>query len=67
MMNQIFYGWGHQWIYDLEELKALGKAAGFAECEIALRRFHEGAVSEMAALDHPIRKGESQYVEMVKT
>ena len=30
MVNQIFRFWGHQWVYDLEELRFVAGAAGFA-------------------------------------
>lgn len=61
MLNQIFFYWGHRWIYDFAELcHALGQA-GFASA----RRcgFRSGGNAQVAALDQEMRRQESLYVE----
>jgi predicted SAM-dependent methyltransferase len=63
MMNNIFYNWGHRWIYDFEELKHALTAAGFDPDTVAEHSFSEGSVPEVAALDGSGRALESLYVE----
>jgi predicted SAM-dependent methyltransferase len=63
MGNSIFYNWGHRWIYDFGELKHALSAAGFDPETVVERRFSEGSVSEVAALDGEGRAHESIYVE----
>jgi predicted SAM-dependent methyltransferase len=63
MVNQIFYHFGHRWIYDAEELRyALGEA-GFAAEKIAVRGFRSGAQPDVANLDTSVRSDESIHVE----
>jgi predicted SAM-dependent methyltransferase len=67
MVNQIFQGWGHRWIFDFEELRYAAEQAGFDPSAVVRRSFQEGAVAEVAALDIPGRNDESIYVEMTRT
>lgn len=66
MVNQIFYGWGHRWIYDFEEMRFIGHTAGFEERDIRRCEFRVGGASSTAKLDHPNRAHETLYVEMLK-
>ena len=66
MINQIFYKWGHRWLYDFPELIAVGTAAGFSANEITRHSFRQGHIKEVAQLDQEVRNDESIYVEMYK-
>jgi predicted SAM-dependent methyltransferase len=63
MFNQLFYVYGHRWLYDLEELRHALTAAGFAADGIAVRSFREGARPDVADLDQVLRNDETIYVE----
>jgi predicted SAM-dependent methyltransferase len=63
MFNQIFYLYGHRWIYDADELRHALVSAGFAADTIAVRAFRQGAVPDVAELDRPFRNDETIYVE----
>jgi predicted SAM-dependent methyltransferase len=63
MVNQIFYLYGHRWVYDADELRHALRAAGFAADRIAVRAFRQGALPDVARLDRPFRDDESVYVE----
>jgi predicted SAM-dependent methyltransferase len=63
MMNNLFYGWQHRWIYDFEELTHALVAAGFDPGTVVEREFAAGSVSEVAALDGPGRASTTIYVE----
>lgn len=63
MMNQIFYFYGHRWIYDLEELRYALGSAGFAPDLVRRCAFREGASAQIAGLDRLIRNDETLYVE----
>ncbi|MFG2044242.1 class I SAM-dependent methyltransferase [Dactylosporangium sp. NPDC048998] len=65
MFNQLFYVYGHRWLYDLEELRHALTSAGFAEDAIAVRAFREGARPDVAELDQVLRNDETIYVEAV--
>jgi predicted SAM-dependent methyltransferase len=65
MVNQIFYGWGHRWLYDFEELRAAALEAGFAAGGVIQTAFASGKVPSMAALDQAHRSDETLYVELV--
>jgi predicted SAM-dependent methyltransferase len=65
-VNQIFYQWGHRWIYDFDELRFAAVAAGFDGKSVERRRFREGCDAAVAAFDLPIRNDESIYVEITK-
>ncbi|MGW5053888.1 class I SAM-dependent methyltransferase [Actinokineospora sp. NPDC004072] len=61
MVNQIFYLYGHRWIYDYDELAHALTQAGFTD--FTMRAYREGARSDVAALDQTIRNDETIYVE----
>jgi predicted SAM-dependent methyltransferase len=63
MFNQLFYVYGHRWLYDLEELRYALTAAGFGEDAIAVRAYREGARPDVADLDQVLRNDETIYVE----
>jgi predicted SAM-dependent methyltransferase len=67
MVNQIFRFFGHQWIYDLDEMRAVAAAAGFDADAVTERSFQQGRVPEVAAMDRPERADESLYVEIART
>jgi predicted SAM-dependent methyltransferase len=64
MVNQIFYMWGHHWIFDFEELRYAAERAGFDPASVTRRSFQEGKVAEVAAMDIAGRNDESVYVEL---
>ena len=64
MVNQIFYMWGHHWIYDFDEIRYVAVRAGFSADNIVERSFGESAVPEVGAMDLPGRNDESIYVEL---
>jgi predicted SAM-dependent methyltransferase len=66
MLNQIFRHYGHQWIYDFDELALVASAAGFDRQQIRQCTFRSGAIAELAQLDQEIRSDESLYVELIK-
>src|SRR5262245_5671620 len=43
MVNQTFYGWGHQWMYDFEEMRHAAVAAGFRPEGVRQRSFRDSA------------------------
>jgi predicted SAM-dependent methyltransferase len=63
MLNNIFFGWKHRWIYDFEELKHALVTAGFDSGTVVQRAFAEGDVDEVAALDMEGRAVQTLYVE----
>lgn len=65
MVNQIFYHFGHRWIYDEAELRYALAAAGFDDRDVRRRDFREGARADVAALDSSFRRDETVYVEAV--
>lgn len=66
MINQIFYFWGHRWLYDLEELTYAAAAAGFPSHLVMQVGFRQGRLQEVADFDLDIRNDESLYVEITK-
>jgi predicted SAM-dependent methyltransferase len=64
MLNQIFMGWGHRWLYDYDELRAAAVEAGFTAASVRQAGFRIGAIPEVAAMDQEHRSDESLYVEM---
>jgi predicted SAM-dependent methyltransferase len=63
MFNQMFYLYGHRWIYDLDELRyALGEA-GFDPESVRRCAFREGARPDVADLDRVLRSDETMYAE----
>ncbi|MFJ9518582.1 methyltransferase domain-containing protein [Kitasatospora sp. NPDC101801] len=63
LINQIFQYYGHQWIYDQEELEYVLGEAGFAPEEVQLCAYREGLHTEIADLDTAFRSDETIYVE----
>jgi predicted SAM-dependent methyltransferase len=63
LLNDIFYGWQHRWIYDVDELTHALVEAGFDASTVVERAFGEGAVEEVAALDNRGRAMQTLYVE----
>ncbi len=64
MVNQIFRNWGHQWIYDLEEIRFIAALAGFGEDSVTECSFRSGRLPELSELDLDRRSDESLYVEI---
>ena len=64
MVNQIFFMWGHRWIYDVDEVRHVAVQAGFEPGAITERAFGESEVAEVGAMDLPVRNDESIYVEL---
>lgn len=63
MLNNIFLGWRHRWIYDYDELQHALVTAGFEPGTVVERAYSEGGVSEVAALDLEGRAPQTLYVE----
>jgi hypothetical protein len=66
MFNQLFYLYGHRWLYDFEELRYALATAGFAADDVRRCTFRQGARPDVADLDRVLRNDESLYVEVVK-
>lgn len=64
MLNQIFYLYGHRWIYDLDEVTFALTEAGFDAAKVRSCGFREGEQPDVAALDTTFRRDESMYVEV---
>jgi predicted SAM-dependent methyltransferase len=67
MMNQLFRFWGHRWVYDIDEIRTVAMAAGFAREAVVECAFRQGRLAELCALDSPARSDESLYVEILCT
>lgn len=67
LLNHIFRLWGHEWIYDADELTTLLTCAGFDRAQISVRGFREGACPDLARQDLAYHQAESLYVEAVRT
>lgn len=65
MINQIFYHFGHRWIYDADELRFVLGEAGFDAEQITLCGFRTGTRPDVADLDTSMRSDESIYIEAV--
>jgi predicted SAM-dependent methyltransferase len=63
MFNQIFYLYGHRWIYDHEELLHVLDEAGFDMAKVQVREYGAGARPDVAALDSTFRNDETIYLE----
>lgn len=63
MFNQLFYLYGHRWLYDYEELVYALVSAGFSAESVRRCSFREGARPDIADLDRILRNDESIYVE----
>lgn len=66
MMNQIFRFYGHQWLYDYQELVSFASQAGFRPEAIERHSFASGRVPELAKLDKAVRNDESVYIEIYR-
>jgi predicted SAM-dependent methyltransferase len=66
MFNQLFYMYGHQWIYDRAELEYVLASAGFDPAAVQVRAFRQGARPDIAALDRVLRSDETIYVEVTR-
>jgi len=66
MVNQIFYGYGHTYIYDYDELVWLFEQAGFDPSRARRGSYREGMRPEIAALDLEFHRDESVYAEITK-
>ena len=64
MVNQIFYHYGHRWIYDEAELRHVLGEAGFDPESMRVCSYRDGADPDVAALDQTIRNDETIYVEV---
>lgn len=63
MINQIFYFYGHRWIYDEDEVKHVLTQAGFDPGGMRVTSFRKGHRHDVAMLDQPERNDETIYVE----
>jgi predicted SAM-dependent methyltransferase len=63
MVNNLFYEWAHQWLYDFAELQHALVEAGFDAASVTERSFRESDIAEAGALDLEGRAYESIYVE----
>jgi len=63
MVNQIFYLYGHQWIYDHDELRYALAEAGYDLGLVTAREFRAGLRQDVADLDTVFRSDETIYVE----
>jgi predicted SAM-dependent methyltransferase len=66
MVNQIFRNWGHQWIYDVEEIRFIATLAEFSGDAVKECYFRSGKDSGVSSLDLENRSDESLYVEIFK-
>jgi predicted SAM-dependent methyltransferase len=67
MVNHIFRFFGHQWIYDLDEMRAVAAGAGFDPAAVTDCSFQEGRLPEVAGMDQAEHSDESLYVEIART
>jgi SAM-dependent methyltransferase len=63
LVNQIFRYFGHQWIYDLDELRHVLGLAGFDPDAIRACGYRQGVRADVADLDTAFRTDETIYVE----
>jgi predicted SAM-dependent methyltransferase len=66
MFNQIFYLYGHRWLYDLQELQYVLGQAGFDPAAVRQCGYREGSLADVAALDRTVRSDETIYVEVTR-
>jgi predicted SAM-dependent methyltransferase len=64
MFNQIFFLWGHRWIYDLNELRYALVSAGFDADSVEECSYRRGNRADVAGLDQRFRSDETIYVEV---
>ena len=65
MVNQIFQYYGHQWIYDFDEVVHAASAAGFDPDRIVQKEYRSGMLKDVFMLDSDTRSDESLYVEIM--
>jgi predicted SAM-dependent methyltransferase len=63
MFNQVFYLYGHRWLYDLDELRYVLGRAGFIS-PVQVCAYRTGARADVAALDTVLRRQGSIYIEV---
>jgi predicted SAM-dependent methyltransferase len=63
MVNNLFYQWDHQWLYDFDELRHVLVEAGFDPASAVERGFRESAIPAAGALDLEGRAYQSVYAE----
>jgi hypothetical protein len=63
MFNQIFYHYGHRWLYDLDKLRYALARAGF-ESPVQACAFQSGSRADVAAPDTTLRRLETIYIEV---
>jgi predicted SAM-dependent methyltransferase len=64
MINQLFYFYGHRWIYDRQELRHVLTRAGFDPGSFSVHEYRSGSMEDVAILDQSYRRDESIYVEI---
>jgi predicted SAM-dependent methyltransferase len=64
MFNQLFYLYGHRWIYDERELTYALAEAGFDPDGVRVRAYRQGGREDVALLDQTLRNDETIYVEV---
>lgn len=64
MLNQIFYYYGHRWVYDADELRYVLMRAGFDISAVRECSFRRGIRDDVAALDSVVRNDETLYIEV---
>ena len=67
VVNQIFRFFGHQWVYDLDEIRSVAAEAGFDPDAVKECSFRKGRREDVAAMDQPGHSDESLYVEIERT
>ena len=63
MLNQIFWYYGHRWIYDADELRFALSEAGFDMSAVRECSFRHGNRDDVAMLDTVVRNDETFYME----
>lgn len=66
MFNQIFYLYGHRWLYDETELRYVLGRAGFDDDAMRIAGLHEGSRPDVAGLDVAFRDDETIYAEVTR-
>jgi predicted SAM-dependent methyltransferase len=66
MMNQIFRFFGHQWLYDVEEIRYVAAEAGFGADAVTECSFRTGRLAAVADLDQEFHRDESLFVEIAR-
>jgi predicted SAM-dependent methyltransferase len=64
MLNQVFFHWGHRWIYDFDELRYALASAGFDPDAVKECSYRRGDRADVAELDQRFRNDETIYVEV---